>query len=176
VVSVRVTRLSIWAAAVAKWYSPHLNKAFPFDVVCVERSASSFHIKCLIKFPVLIPVGIEANPVCLNEAMLNAAHVDMSPGSSIEWHFHDVMKLSPRTFEAPGYDASHLVIYAYLGPLQLDALSESLLAWLKAGARLVTFETHFESGTLDGCEHVAMDTSTAGLLHLYTYEKTSVVI
>jgi hypothetical protein len=120
----------------------------------------------------LCTVGIEANPVCLNEAMLNAAYVDMSPGSSIEWHFHDVMKLGPRTFDGPGYDARRVVIYAYLGPLQLDALAESLMAWLKAGARLVTFETHFEPGKLDGFDAIAVRTSTAGLLHLYTHERT----
>ena len=105
--------------------------------------------------------------MCLGQAITNTAICgDVGPGSSLEWHYHDVTALTPHAFAPPRFPLPpHVLLYAYLGPRQLEGVVDTLQALVVAGARVVTYGHHLTFPP--GAEGVETRDAVAGLLKVY---------
>ena len=93
-------------------------------------------------------VGIDANTMCIQRCVDKQKKREAALGCplDVEWATCDVTSLTRQAMVPAHKDPRRLVVYAYLGKAHLTALRPLLIKLIRAGARVVTYDTHLTVG------------------------------
>lgn len=153
-------RLVRAAAQVPGVYSGMLYCIDQHDV-CPHRSINELEsLLTICCFLCVVAVGIEANTVCMERCMKReidtALCVPLPPGSSVHWRCEDVTTIRTvsdflsTVFDADtppdGFTFDRVVVYVFMYGPQLLKLTPLLLALVRSGARVVSYDTHLTCG------------------------------